>query len=187
MAERALRTYLELRDPDALRPARIDDPAVRVELVRECPASFWRYLYTEVGRAYRWIDRLPWSDRTIREYLADPAVSLWLMTVSGSPAGYFELRHDSVGGIEIAYFGLLDEFTGRGLGGYLLTFAVERAWEAGAGRVWLHTSSLDHPAALPNYLRRGFVPFDFEYYEARPVQSGSAEGEGRAVEQEPRT
>lgn len=161
---RALRTYLEMRDPSSLRPARLADESVRVEQVRGCPPAFWRYLYTEVGRAYRWIDRLPWSDDTIRAYLADPSVSLWLMTVEGAPAGYFELRRDRAGGVEIAYLGLLDEYTGRGLGGHLLTVAVERAWADGAGRVWLHTSSLDHPAALPNYLRRGFTPFDAEYY-----------------------
>jgi GNAT superfamily N-acetyltransferase len=154
-----------LRDPAALRPARLDDPAVRVERVENCPPSFWRYLYAEVGRAYRWLDRLPWSDDAIRDYLADPDVSLWLMTVHGAPAGYFELRRDTTGGMEIAYFGLLDEFIGRGLGGHLLTIAVEAAWAAGAERVWLHTSSLDHPAALPNYLRRGFTPFLSEYYE----------------------
>ena len=79
------------------------------------------------------------------------------MTVSGAPAGYFELRRDRAGGTEIVYFGLLPEFTGRGLGGFLLTMAVERAWSSGTERVWLHTNTLDHPAALPNYLKRGFT------------------------------
>ena len=164
MAERAVRTYLEIRDIHALRPARVDDPAVRVERVRACPASFWRYLYTEVGRAYRWIDRLRWTDDEVRSYLADAAVSLWLLTVSGAPAGYFELRRDHLGGIEIAYFGLLPEFTGRQLGGHLLTVAVETAWAAGTDRIWLHTNTLDHPAALPNYLKRGFSAFDSETF-----------------------
>jgi GNAT superfamily N-acetyltransferase len=132
--------------------------------VEQCPPSFWRYLYTEVGRQYRWIDRLPWTDEEIRAYLDDPAVSLWLLTVRGAPAGYFELRRDRHDGIEIAYFGLLDEFTGRGLGGHLLTTAVEQAWAMGATRVWLHTSTLDHPAALPNYLKRGFTAFHAEHY-----------------------
>ena len=84
------------------------------------------------------------------------------MTVAGAPAGYFELRRDRDGGVEIAYFGLLPEFTGRGLGGHLLTAAVERAWAPGPERVWLHTNTLDHPAALPNYLKRGFTAFHSE-------------------------
>lgn len=164
MTELAVRTYLEMRDPAALRPARLENPAIRIEQVVGCAPSFWRYLYTEVGRQYRWIDRLPWSDDEIRGYLDDPAVSLWVMSVRGAPAGYFELRHDRTGGVEIVYFGLLPEFTGRGLGGHLLTVAVERAWAAGGDRVWLHTSSLDHPSALPNYLRRGFTAFHSETY-----------------------
>jgi GNAT superfamily N-acetyltransferase len=110
------------------------------------------------------MDRLPWTDDDIREYLGDPAVTLWLLSVSGAPAGYFELRREATGAVEIAYFGLLEEFHGRGLGGYLLSWAVEHAWQSGATRVWLHTSSLDHRAALSNYLKRGFVVFAIEEY-----------------------
>ncbi len=86
------------------------------------------------------------------------------MTVWGAPAGYFELRREPDSAIEIAYFGLLQEFLGRGLGGHLLTQAVLHAWEAGATRVWVHTSTLDHPAALPNYLKRGFTVYKTESY-----------------------
>ena len=155
-----------MRDEGALRPARAASSCARVEQVRNCPASFWRYLYSEVGREYRWTDRLPWTDAEIRAYLDDPAVSLWLLTVDGAPAGYFELRREADGAVEIVYLGLLKDFTGRGLGGHLLTEAVERAWAAGATRVWLHTCTLDHPAALPNYLARGFHVFKEEEYEA---------------------
>ena len=88
---------------------------------------------------------------------------MWVLTVEGEPAGYFELRRNGTD-IEIAYFGLLPAFTGRGLGAHLLTEAVEQAWAAGATRVWLHTSTLDHPAALPNYLKRGFTIFKTEEY-----------------------
>jgi GNAT superfamily N-acetyltransferase len=128
--------------------------------------SFWRYLYAEVGRRYRWVDRLVWSDAQVRSYLDDPSMSLWLLTVDGAPAGYYELTRGQDGAVEIAYFGLLQDFTGRGLGGHLLTDAVERAWESGATRVWLHTCTLDHPAALPNYLARGFRIYDEEPYTA---------------------
>jgi GNAT superfamily N-acetyltransferase len=163
-SQTAVRTYLELRDPGELHPARIDDLPVRVERVEECPPSFWRFLYNEVGRRYHWVDRLGWTDQDILNYLHDPSVSLWLLTVAGAPAGYFELRRDPEDAFEVAYFGLLKEFTGRGFGAYLLTEAVERAWALGATRVWLHTSTLDHPAALPNYLKRGFQVFRTEEY-----------------------
>jgi GNAT superfamily N-acetyltransferase len=168
VTERATRTYLEMRDPSALVAAPLADPAVRLQRVGFCPPSFWRYLYTEVGRAYRWTDRLVWSDAEISRYLSDPSIQLWLLSVDGAPAGYFELRREADGSVEIAYFGLLPEYVGRGLGKGLLSAAAAEAWRAGARRVWMHTSSLDHPAALPNYLARGFTVFRTETYDVSP-------------------
>lgn len=163
------RTYLELSDPAALRPARLTEQRlhadrVRVERCEACPPAFYRFLYLEVGRRYHWRDRAEWSDDQIRARVADPAVSVWVMWVRGGPAGWFELQHHADGSVEIAYFGLLPEFIGTGLGKHLLTVATERAWHDGARRVWLHTCTLDDPAALPNYLRRGFTPFREERY-----------------------
>lgn len=161
-----LRTYLEMTHKDALVTAESPDPRARVEQALLCPPSFFRYLYAEVGRNYHWVDRLSWTDDEAKAYLADPTVSLWLLTVAGSPAGYFELKRHDDGSTEIAYFGLLPEFIGRGLGKYLLTSAALQAWATGANRVWLHTCSLDDPAALPNYKARGFRPFKTEAYFA---------------------
>jgi len=158
------RTYLELASPSDLRPVDQPDPAPRIERLGECPASFYRYLYAEVGRAFRWTDRLGWSDDTIRAHLATPGLSLWLLTWEAAPAGYFELKPHDDGSVEIAYFGLLPEYIGRGWGKYLLSEAVREAWRLGPTRVWLHTCTLDHPAALPNYLGRGFRPVREETY-----------------------
>ena len=163
----ATRTYLEMRDPSALRAARVEDPDVVVARVERPGPALWRWLYTEVGRSHRWFDRLGWSADEARAYLSDPQVSLWLLTVRGSTAGYFELRKTDDGAIEIVYIGLLPEFTGRGLGGHLLTEAVSHAWASGATRVWLHTCTFDHPSAIPNYLKRGFKVFKTEEYLVR--------------------
>lgn len=159
-----VRTYLEMHDPAELNPVSIGLTG-RVEQVHGCPVSFHRYLYREVGRNYHWRDRLTWTDDQVRNYLADPAVTLHVLYVQGSPAGYFELRMEPDGSVEIAYFGLLPEFIGRGLGKGLLSEAVRSAWARGARRVWLHTCTLDDPAALPNYLKRGFRPFKDERYQ----------------------
>ncbi len=161
------RTYLEMRGPSELRPARLDDPLIKIEQQHNCSVDLFRLLYVEVGRNYHWIDRLPWTDEDIRSYLAQPEISVWLMTYDNEKAGYFELRKCEDGSTEVAYFGLLPEFIGRGLGKHLLTCAVEQAWADGANRVWLHTCTLDDRAALPNYLRRGFQPFKTEKYIAR--------------------
>jgi GNAT superfamily N-acetyltransferase len=164
----ATRTYLEMNDRQALRPARRPGAGMTVERVPDPAPSLWRHLYTEVGRQYRWFDRLPWSDEEAGRYLGDPAVSLWVATIDGATAGYFELHREPDGATEIVYFGLLPEFTGRGLGGHLLTEAVERAWDAGATRVWLHTCTFDHHAAIPNYVKRGFTVFKTEQYQVVP-------------------
>jgi len=160
------RTYLEMDSSGALRSTASPEDPPRLERLEECPSSFFRYLYAEVGRAYHWTDRLSWTDEEVRAHLTDPAVSLWLLTSGAAPAGYFELCARDDRSIEIAYFGLLPEFVGRGWGGHLLTRAVETAWDMKPERVWLHTCTLDHPAALPNYLKRGFRPFRKEVYVA---------------------
>jgi GNAT superfamily N-acetyltransferase len=150
--------------PQDLRLVEVPGAPPRLEPIKTCPISFFRYLYAEVGRPHHWTDRLSWADEQVRRHLADPAISLWLLTSGAAPAGYFELRAHPDRSVEIAYFGLLPEFVGRGWGGYLLTKAVEEAWATKPERVWLHTCTLDHPAALPNYLRRGFVPVREEVY-----------------------
>jgi GNAT superfamily N-acetyltransferase len=158
------RTYLEMRDPSELQGAHSDDPRIRIEHMLDCPAAFFRYLYVEVGRNYHWIDRLPWTDADISAHLGQPEISLWVMNDDDATAGYFELRSCEDGAVEIAYFGLMPEFLGRGLGKHLLTCATEQAWAMGANRVWLHTCTLDDKAAMPNYLKRGFRAFKTETY-----------------------
>jgi GNAT superfamily N-acetyltransferase len=159
------RTYLEMRNPSDLRGAKLDDPSIQIEQQRDCSVELFRFLYVEVGRNYHWVDRLPWTDDDIRAYLEQPEISVWLMTYDKETAGYFELRKCEDGSTEVAYFGLLSQFIGRGLGKHLLTCAVEQAWTDGANRVWLHTCTLDDPAALPNYLKRGFSTFKTEKYD----------------------
>ena len=102
------------------------------------------------------MDRLRWSGDEWRRYVARPGVETWVMAEGGSPVGYFELVSHPAGpepgpSLEIAYFGLLPGFVGRGLGAMLLAAAARRGWDLGPARVWLHTSSHDHPHALGNY------------------------------------
>ncbi len=165
LPKRAVRTYLEMLEPGELSPAPAPSRNARIELEAACLPALWRTLYTEVGREYNWEDRLAWTDDEIARYLSDPALELWILRVEGTVAGYFELRKDTAGAVEIAYFGLMPDFVGQGLGKYLLTRAVERGWERGATKVWLHTSSLDHSSALSNYLARGFSVWKQESYD----------------------
>lgn len=160
-----LRTYLELASRDALRPVPLRDPSARVVRLQPCTVERYRALYGDVGAGWHWRDRLAWSDEQLASYLAAPEISVWELRVGDDPAGYFELRAEPADSVEIVYFGLVPRFFGRGLGGAMLTRAVEEAWSLGASRVWLHTCTLDSPRALPNYLARGFRPFREERYE----------------------
>ena len=164
MTTTVTRTYLEMTSPGELQAASVVGDPPSIERLEHCSVPFFRFLYQEVGQTYRWTDRLAWSDETISSHLAIPGVSIWLMSWKEQPAGYFELRQHEDRSVEIAYFGLLPDFIGRGWGKYMLTRAVESAWQLGGNRVWLHTCTLDHPAALPNYLKRGFRPVRQETY-----------------------
>jgi GNAT superfamily N-acetyltransferase len=117
-----------------------------------------------VGREYHWFDRRDWTDEQIERHLAKDEISIWVMRQGKTPAGFFELVRQEGGSIEIGYLGLLPDYIGRGLGKFMLTEAVRSAWNLGANRVWLHTCTLDHPSALPNYLKRGFKQFKQERY-----------------------
>jgi GNAT superfamily N-acetyltransferase len=158
----ALTTYhLEMLRREELCPKRAgsDFRVIRAEI--PCP-EFNRFLYAAVGWQWSWIDKLSWDYEQWKAQVERPEFGTWVGYFSGTPAGYYELEQQSDGDIEIVYFGLLPQFVGKGLGGALLTSAIESAWDWGARRVWVHTCSLDHPSALANYLARGFRQFKVE-------------------------
>jgi GNAT superfamily N-acetyltransferase len=164
----ATRTYLELRKPGQFRPAFGDFPDLTIEEVRRPTPELYRHCYRTVGEAYHWRDRWDWTDGEIRAHLAQPGISLHVATQAGALAGWYELRRvPEDNSVEIAYFGLAPGAIGQGLGKHLLSCAVRDAWALEPTRVWLHTCTLDHPAALPNYVARGFVPYRTEEYEAK--------------------
>lgn len=112
-------------------------------------------MYRAVGGPWHWQDRLPWTPEDWQSEIHRDGVEVWLLAEGTESIGYAEL--ELLGNVvEIKYFGLTAVGVGRGLGGWLLTRAVQRAWELGAERVILNTCTLDGPAALPNYLARGF-------------------------------
>jgi GNAT superfamily N-acetyltransferase len=160
-----VRTYLELNSPGALKASALLPPSARVVRRGPCPVAEYRRLYEAVGAAWHWRDRLAWDDATLAAHLTSPDIFIWELLVDNESAGYFELRRSGDAEIELAYFGLVPRFIGRGFGGALLTRAVEEAWKLDARRVWLHTCTLDSPHALPNYRARGFRDYRTEKYD----------------------
>lgn len=153
-------TYLQMSALEELVPARLSDPDF---VVREAVERQWRLnrsLYLLVGERWAWVDKQRWSDQQWESYVASEQLRTFVASWRGSTAGYYELRRDDARAVEIAYFGLVPDFIGRGFGGALLTDALKRAWAWDAHRVWLHTCTLDHPAALENYQARGMRVYD---------------------------
>ena len=161
-----VRTHLEMPHRDALRPARSPGDGILIERWHPISAHEYRLLYDEVGGPWHWRDRLRWSDEELDAMLSSPEVHVWTLRVGDETAGFFELQRHTADHVEIMYFGLVRRFIGRGLGGWMLTCAVEKAFGLGASRVTLHTCSLDAPQALPNYLARGFSIVREERYDA---------------------
>ena len=146
--------YLQMMSPEELRPKSLAPDTRLVRLEIPFPALN-RLFYHEVGKLWKWTDRLNWSEEEWRNWVDCEKVQTWMILLRGTPAGYFEL-YDQDGDVEIAYFGMLPQFLGKGLGGGFLAAAVEKAWQMEAARVWVHTCNLDHPNALKNYQARGF-------------------------------
>lgn len=140
---------------------------------RDITASFYRYLYDTVGAPWCWTARRLIDDAELLQRVRAPGNEIHVLWVEGVPAGFAELAADERPAIWLAYFGLVPEFIGRGLGGRFLDWTVDRAWDMGADLVRVQTCDLDHPAALPNYERAGFQR-DGERFEVLPVVPGVA-------------
>ena len=159
--------FLQMTDPAQLAAAPEPDPELEVRQVELPSPDLSRMLYTAVGGDWYWTDRLGWSWERWHDWLARGELETWVGWVRGAPAGFFELERQGEA-VELVSFGLLRDFIGRGLGKRLLDAALRRAWALGPERVWVHTCSLDGPAALSNYRARGLEVYD-EQTAARAV------------------
>jgi GNAT superfamily N-acetyltransferase len=133
------------------------------------PVHFYRYLYDTVGRDHVWVDRRRMADEDIAAIVHDENVEIWVVYCEGAPAGYAELDFRKPPSAELAYFGLIPDFIGRGLGSFLLASAIDIAWSHPIERLWVHTNTLDHPRALPLYQKMGFAPYAQEQSEIVPL------------------
>ena len=150
--------YLEM----LARPQRVVPPprdGLTVLHVASPSVPYYRFLYDAVGRDYHWLSRRRMSDAELATILGDPANELYVLHVAGSPAGFSELDCRKPDDLELVQFGLMPGFTGQGLGKWFLHWTLQKAWSYEPKRLWLHTCTLDHPAAVPLYKQAGFVQF----------------------------
>lgn len=135
-------------------------PDVEVSRVALPSLDFYRRLYRGVGATFHWVDRLVMPESELQAIIHHDQVDIYVLTIAEEVSGYSEIDRRLPDDIELAYFGLLPHAIGQGLGKYLLHWTLQAAWSYQPRRVWLHTCDLDHPAALPNYLKAGFQIYD---------------------------
>ena len=154
-------TYFEMTGrPPPGKPASAL-PGLSVRAVTAPTTAWYRDLYRRIGEDWLWFARAVMPNEVLAALLADPATEiLTLRRDDGEAVGLAELHH-GLGEVEIAMFGVVPEATGTGAARFLMDKALDRAWESGIGRVWLHTCSFDHPAAVRFYTRAGFRPYKF--------------------------
>ena len=153
------RNFLELRDLKNLKLNSIKQTKFIVKKIRP-DFQLNKFFYKQVGKKHRWIDRLSWSDEKWANYISNQNLETYVISEKNDLAGFFELLYNpELKETEISYFGLLEEYIGKGIGGYALSIAIKKSFEKQIKRVWLHTCTLDHPNALKNYIARGMRVF----------------------------
>ena len=161
--EKVIRSYLEIKSlkdlPEVLKPIK----KCQVFLVDPVDFQLNKFFYKQIGRKHNWVDRLVWEDKKWIDYINNSNIQTYILKQEEDLVGYFELIFcEKKQEIEIAYFGILEDYFGKKLGGFLLSEAIKKSFLVGIKRVWVHTCSLDHQNALKNYLARGMTIFKSE-------------------------
>ena len=149
----AVVTYLEMDAPP--EPAPIPESPLRLERWPSVDPDRYRALFRRVGEQWLWFSRLAMDDRELMAHAAEVHA---VVDGAGHEVGLLELDFRTPGECLIRFLGLAPELAGQGHGRWLFAQTLALAWRPDVERVRVHTCSLDHPAALPSYLRAGFRP-----------------------------
>ena len=163
MIAKVKRNYLEIKSLQDLKETR--KPSVDYSLNLIDPTNFQlnKFFYKNIGKNHKWIDRLTWSEARWIEYVSSEKVKSYVLKYKEDLVGFFELIfHFENNEVEIAYFGILEEYQEKKLGSFLLSEAIKKSFTNNINRIWLHTCSLDHKNALNNYLSRGMKIYKTE-------------------------
>jgi GNAT superfamily N-acetyltransferase len=161
--EEVQRNYLEINSIQNLNKVIEPDGDYSLNLLEPINFQLNKFFYKNIGKKHKWIDRLIWTETQWIDYVSNKNVKTYVFKFKNDLAGFFELiSHDEKKEVEIAYFGLLEEFQNKKLGSYLLFKAIQKSFKGDTNRVWVHTCSLDHKNALNNYIARGMKIFKTE-------------------------
>ena len=163
MTEEVKRSYLEINSLKDLQESEKPSDDYIVKLIEPSDFQLNKFFYKNIGKNHKWIDRLIWSEEQWIKYVSSKNVKTFVLKNNKDLVGFFELIiHFEKKEVEIAYFGILEEYQNKKLGSFLLSDAIKKSFHENVERVWLHTCSLDHKHALNNYLSRGMKIFKSE-------------------------
>jgi len=163
VTEEVERNYLEINSIQDLNEVTKPTEDYSLDLLNPNNFQLNKFFYKNVGKKHKWIDRLVWTETQWIDYVSNSKVETYIFKYKDNLAGFFELiSHKEKKEVEIAYFGLLEEFQNKKLGSYLLSEAIKKSFKNNTDRVWVHTCSLDHKNALNNYISRGMKIFKSE-------------------------
>jgi len=163
VTEEVERNYLEINSIKDLDEVIKPNKDCSLKLLEPINFQLNKFFYKNIGKKHKWTDRLIWTEAQWIDYVSSKKVRTYILKYQNDLAGFFELIfHSNEKEVEIAYFGLLEEFQNKKLGSYLLSQAIKISFKNKTNRVWVHTCSLDHKNALKNYIARGMKIFKSE-------------------------
>ena len=163
MTQEVIRSYLEINSLQDLKKVHKPSEEYSVNLLDPINFQLNKFFYKNIGKKYRWVDRLAWMESQWIDYVSNEKVKTYVFKHNDDLAGFFELIfHTEQKEVELAYFGLLDQYQNKKLGSYLLSEAIKKSFDDNINRVWVHTCTLDHKNALSNYIARGMKIFKTE-------------------------
>ena len=163
MTEEVKRNYLEISSLKDLNEGNNPSEDYSLNLIDPINFQLNKFFYKNIGKKHKWVDRLIWNEQQWIDYVSSDKVKTYVLKNKDDLVGFFELIfHFEKKEVEIAYFGILEEFQNKKLGSFLLSEAIKKSFEENINRVWLHTCSLDHKNALNNYIARGMKIFKSE-------------------------
>ena len=163
MTEEVKRNYLEINSLLDLKEGEKPSADYSLDLIDSINFQLNKFFFKNIGKKHKWVDRLTWSEEKWINYVSSENVKSYVFKHKDDLVGFFELIfHLENNEIEIAYFGILEEYQNKKLGSYLLSEAIKKSFKNNVNRVWVHTCSLDHKNALNNYISRGMKVFKTE-------------------------
>ena len=162
------RYYLEITSIKNLKSKNKPSDKIFLKLLDNKNFELNKFFYKQIGKKHHWIDRLVWQDKDWIKHVSNENLKTYILKEDEELVGFFELIFNK-NECEIAYFGILEEYIGKSLGGYLLSEAIKIAFKKKVKRIWVHTCSLDHQNAFLNYHARGMKIFKTEELKRKVV------------------